>query len=149
MVHVPDAEVAWTGNLLCHAGIAHMLLQGGPRPYAATLRAMKETLPDLRTIVPGHGPMGDAHTAVDALLAYLDRLDEDVRDAVAAGSTLDETMAACANPWAGDRLDPSLEAALATYGLPMEAATSSMLDLCRNLHRLNVLATYRLYRGNG
>ncbi|NUW41275.1 MBL fold metallo-hydrolase [Nonomuraea rhodomycinica] len=145
VVHVPDAEVAWTGNLLAHAGIAHMLLQGGPRPYAATLRAMKEALPGLRTIVPGHGPMGPAHPAIDALLAYLERLDEDVSAAVAAGRTLEETMAACADPWAGDRLDPALEAALAGYGLPTEAVTGGMLALCRDLHRLNVLATYRLY----
>ncbi|MFF0243307.1 MBL fold metallo-hydrolase [Streptosporangium sandarakinum] len=145
VIHVPDAQVAWTGNLLCHAGIAHMLLQGGPRPYIATLHAMKQNLPELRTIVPGHGPMGEAHPAIDALLAYLERLDGDVTEAVAAGRTLEETIASCANPWAADRLEPSLESALASYGLPMEKATGAMLELCRNLHRLNILATYRLY----
>ncbi|NUW41146.1 MBL fold metallo-hydrolase [Nonomuraea rhodomycinica] len=139
VVYVPDTRVAWTGNLLCHAGIAHMLLQGGPEPYIATMRAMKEALPDLETIIPGHGPAGDGHAAVDTLISYLERLHEEVDSAVRQGRTLEETMGACTDPWA-ERLDPALAAAL---GPP--AAQHAMLDLCRNLHRLNVLATYRLY----
>jgi cyclase len=35
IVYLPDARVAWTGNYLGHAGIAPMLLQGGPVPYLA------------------------------------------------------------------------------------------------------------------
>ncbi|GAA2209626.1 MBL fold metallo-hydrolase [Nonomuraea monospora] len=144
VVHVPDAHAAWTGNLLCHAGIAHMLLQGGPEPYVATLRRMKEALPGLETIVPGHGPAGNGHAAIDALLAYLERLHDEVLAAVESGRTLEETTAACTDPWA-DGLDPVLTAALAAYRIPQDVVGRAMLDLCRNLHRLNVLATYRLY----
>lgn len=144
VVYVPDARVAWTGNLLCHAGIAHMLLQGGPEPYIGTLRRMKEALPELATIVPGHGPSGDGHAAIDTLVAYLERLHDEVLGAVRAGRTLEETMAASTDPWA-EGLDPVLSAALARYQVPQDAVRRGMLDLCRNLHRLNVLATYRLY----
>ncbi|MGA5758914.1 MBL fold metallo-hydrolase [Nonomuraea bangladeshensis] len=139
VVHVPDIRTAWTGNLLCHAGIAHMLLQGGPAPYAATLRAMKAALPDLRTIVPGHGPAGDGHAAIDTLISYLERLHEEVHAATQQGRTLEETTAACTDPWA-ERLDPALASVL---GPPQ--AQDAMLHLCRNLHRLNILTTYRLY----
>lgn len=144
VVYVPDARTAWTGNFLCHAGIAHMLLQGGPEPYIGSLRRMKEALPELRTIVPGHGPMGDGHAAIDTLISYLERLHEEVTASVSAGHTLAETEAACTDPWA-DALDPTLTEALAAYRVPRARALQGMRDLCRNLHRLNILATYRLY----
>lgn len=148
VVYVPDARTAWTGNFLCHAGVAHMLLQGGPRPYLASLRRMRETLPELETIVPGHGPMGDGHAAIAVLTGYLSRLDEEVAAAVQAGRPLEETMAACTDPWAGG-LDPVLAAAMSRYPVPTATAQQRMLALCGNLHRLNILATYRLYQAAG
>jgi len=148
IAYVPDARAAWTGNFLCHAGIAHMLLQGGPEPYIASLRRMRERLPGLATIVPGHGPLGDARAAIDALSGYLETLHEEVTTSVAAGRTLAETEAACTNPWAAG-LSPALAEAMSGYPVPADAARQRMLDLCRNLHRLNVLATYRLYLPTG
>lgn len=144
IVYVPEARAAWTGNYLCRAGIAHMLLQGGPQPYLASLRRMKEALPDLRTIVPGHGPMGDGQAAIDTLIAYLETLHDEVAASVAAGRSLDETEAACTSPWATG-LSPGLAEALDGYPVPAGVARRKMLELCRNLHRLNVMATYRLY----
>ncbi|MEN3538311.1 MBL fold metallo-hydrolase [Microbispora sp. ZYX-F-249] len=144
IVYVPDARTAWTGNFLCHAGTAHMLLQGGPEPYVGSLRRMREALPDLETVVPGHGPMGDGPAALDDLIGYLERLHAEVEASVRAGRDLEETFAACTDPWA-ERLDPRLSAALARYPVPPELARQGMLTLCRDLHRLNVLATYRLY----
>ncbi|MDL4814104.1 MBL fold metallo-hydrolase [Actinomadura opuntiae] len=145
IVYVPDTRTAWTGNFLGHAGVAHMLLQGGPEPYVGSLRRMREALPELRTIVPGHGPMGDGPAAIDALIAYLERLHDEVAASVEAGRTLAETEAACTDPWADD-LDPALaEAIAAAYDVPPELARRGMLELCRHLHRLNVLSTYRLY----
>ncbi|MEQ4724973.1 MBL fold metallo-hydrolase [Nonomuraea sp. B19D2] len=144
VVYVPDTRTAWTGNFLCHAGTAHMLLQGGPEPYLGSLRRMCEALPELETIVPGHGPMGDGPAAVAALIGYLERLHDEVLASVKAGRTLEETFAACTDPWA-EVLDPGLSAALARYPVPQELARQGMLALCRDLHRLNVLATYRLY----
>jgi cyclase len=145
IVYVPDARVAWTGNYLSHAGVGTMLLQGGPQPYLASLAAMREQLPELQTIVPGHGPMGDARTAISALTGYLARLHEEVAAAVTAGHSLEETTAACTDPWAAG-LDPELADAIAGYPVPAELARQRMLDLLQNMHRLNVLATYRLYR---
>ncbi len=144
VVYAPEAGAAWTGNFLCHAGVAHMLLQGGPEPYVASLRRMREAIPEPLTIVPGHGPMGDGHAAIDALIGYLERLHDEIEASVAAGRSLTETEAACTDPWAGD-LDPSLATALASYNVPSDRARGAMLALCRDLHRLNVLATYRLY----
>jgi cyclase len=144
VVYVPDTRTAWTGNFVCHAGTAHMLLQGGPEPYLGSLRRMKETLPELETIVPGHGPMGDGHQAVDTLIGYLERLHDEVLASVEAGRSLEETFATCTNPWS-DHLDPRLSAALTAYRVPQELAQHGMLTLCRDLHRLNILATYRIY----
>ncbi|MGP3965419.1 hypothetical protein ACTWPT_56675 [Nonomuraea sp. 3N208] len=146
IVYVPDTRTAWTGNFVGHAGVAHMLLQGGPEPYVGSLRRMREALPELETIVPGHGPMGDGRAAVDALIGYLEQLHDEVLASVRAGRSLEETYAACTDPWAED-LDPGLLAALARYAVPQDLARQGMLALCRDLHRLNVLATYRLYEG--
>ncbi|GAA2298393.1 hypothetical protein GCM10010149_53920 [Nonomuraea roseoviolacea subsp. roseoviolacea] len=146
VVYVPDARTAWTGNFVCHAGIAPMLLQAGPDPYLGSLRRMREALPELETVVSGHGPMGDGPAAVDWLIGYLERLREEVLTSVKAGHSLEETFAACTDPWA-EHLDPSLSAALAGYSLPQGPAQQGMRALCRDLHRLNILATYRGYAG--
>ena len=89
IVYAPETRTARTGNYLSHAGVAPMLLQGGPQPYLASLERMRTALPELGTIVPGHGPMGDGPAAIGWLTGYLTRF--------------------------------------------------------RNLHRLNIMATYRLY----
>ncbi len=94
VVYVPDVRIAWTGNFLCHTGVAHMLLQGGPDPYLASLRNMRQALPDLETIVPGHGPMGDGRAAIDALIEYLMRLRDEVDAAFEAGKTVAEHLKA-------------------------------------------------------
>jgi cyclase len=69
VVWVPEARAAWTGNLLGHRRVAPMLLEGGPAPYIDTLARFKSTL-DVRTVVPGHGPLADAR-ALDTWMAYL------------------------------------------------------------------------------
>lgn len=143
IVYVPDARVAWTGNYLCHAGTAPMLLQGGPEPYLASLRRMAEALPELRTVVPGHGPAGDGHQAIRWLIDYLERLRDDVIALYSAGYSLDETLELCPSPYQLG-LDQRLRTALAAYRGPADTVAAGFLTLCRNLHRLNVLATYRV-----
>jgi cyclase len=145
IVHVPSARTAWTGNYLCHAGVSHMLLQAGPEPYLASLRKMREALPDLETIVAGHGPMGSAPQAISALHDYLERLSTEVATALEVGRTVEETARTCTDPWA-EGLDDELLAAIASYPVPTTAAQASFLDLCRNLHRLNVLTAYRAFQ---
>ena len=143
IVYQPDAQAAWTGNYLCHAGTAHMLLQGGPEPYLASLRRMRETLPDLRDIVPGHGPMGNGPEAIDWLIGYLEDLRDGVTQLHNAGHTLEETLELCPSPFAAG-LDPRLSDALRGYAGPQDVIQGGYLNLCRNLHRLNVLSTYRI-----
>ncbi|HLZ56686.1 MAG TPA: MBL fold metallo-hydrolase [Ktedonosporobacter sp.] len=133
IVYVPDAKIAWTGNFLMRAGICHMLLEGGPVPYIKTLQAMKATL-DVKTIVPGHGPMGEGPAALDALIGYLEELDQRVRADIDAGM--------------------SLEAILASYPCPQNLVLPTQLPfaaalnpLNQQLHRLNILAVYREVKG--
>lgn len=146
IVYLPDARTAWTGNYLCHAGTAHMLLQSGPEPYLGSLRRMRAALPDLETIVPGHGAMGDGIEAIDWLTGYLEALRDDVARLHGAGHTIEETVRLCPSPFA-DGLDDRLSTALAAYPLPRRPLQDGFLELCRNLHRLNVFATYRIVAG--
>jgi cyclase len=125
-----------------------MLLQGGPDPYLASLRQMHETLPELETIVPGHGPMGDARSAIEWLIVYLERLRNEVTTAFESGLTVDETLAESSDPWATG-LDPTLAHTLEEYTATARHAADSMLMLVRNLHRLNILATYRILETSG
>jgi cyclase len=103
---------------------------------------MRAALPELRTIVPGHGPVGAGHAAIDWLVSYLEQLLHDVAEARQAGQTVKQAQETCPSPFA-DGLDPRLISALARYQLPQDVARRRLLELMRNLHRLNVLATYR------
>jgi cyclase len=130
IVYVPDARVAWTGNFLPRAGIAPMLLEGGPDPYIETLLAMQRTLDPGTLIVPGHGPIGEAGPAITWLIGYLRDISTSVRQALAAGLDADTTVATSPIP--------------ERYALsPQAPHAAGMADLMRHLHRLNVLATYR------
>ncbi|MBB5774942.1 hypothetical protein [Nonomuraea jabiensis] len=143
VVYAPSARTAWTGNFVSHGGVA-MLHQGGPAPYVESLRRMQATLPDLETIVPGHGPVGDGPAAVAELIAYPERLDAEVRAAVHAGRSLEETYAACTDPFATG-LSESLLMALAGYDPPQDLVRAGLRDLAGHLHRRNVLVTYRAW----
>jgi cyclase len=129
IVYVPDVKAAWTGNFLPSAGIPPMLLEGGPRPYIDSLRRMRATL-DVEVVVPGHGPMGDGPEAIDSLIEYLARLDESVRSSFESGMDIEATLAD--NPIPPGRLLPDAS--------PLAAGMNPLME---NLHRLNVLATYR------
>jgi cyclase len=126
-VYEPVTRTAWTGNFLGHAGVAPMLLEGGPLPYIEALRRMRAAL-DVRTVVPGHGPMSQGGDAIDWMIDYLTDLDREVREGMARGLTLDELLARRQPP-------PATE-------LPAQAR-QHLGDLNRNMDRLNVLATVR------
>jgi cyclase len=141
IVYDPHTRTAWTGNFLCHAGIPPMLLEGGPGPYLRSLYAMREALPELRTVVPGHGPLGDGPDALDWLIDYLQTLEQQVTAEFDAGAGLEQVLAAAPFPTTPE---PSLLEALARYDLPDPATARTQFSaLMTNLHRLNVLATYR------
>jgi len=129
VVYVPDAKVAWTGNFLMSAGIPPMLLEGGPGPYIETLKAMQSML-DVTTIVPGHGPMGEGKAALENFIAYMQYLQEHVGAAFASGRSLDEIQEYVPLP--------------ALLHIPTTMpATPEFQALLPDLHRLNILATYR------
>jgi cyclase len=87
---------------------------------------MKQTL-DVDTIVCGHGPMGEGEAALDSLIEYLEGLQMAVREAIAAGCTLKETLETTPLP--------------EHYGVPNVDELNQTLQ---QMHRLNVLATYRI-----
>jgi cyclase len=131
IVSVPDANVAWTGNFLMSAGIPPMLLEGGPGPYLHTLQAVQAQL-SLETIVPGHGPMGQGQAALENFIAYMQHLQESVGKAFAAGLSLEATLAA----------SPVPALLHAPAGVLPTPALQAFIE---QLHRLNVLATYRAF----
>ena len=130
IVYEPVTRTAWTGNFLGHAGIAPMLLEGGPEPYIASLQAMQATL-KVDRIVPGHGPIGDAQAAIGWMIGYLERLLDAVTDLKGRGLSLEQTLDAVPLPQPPAQLPASMP------------ALQQLSGLNRQLHRLNVLAVYR------
>lgn len=89
VIHVPDAKVAWVGNFLRHSGIPPMLLAGDPVGYGRSVRALLQTI-ELEYIVPGHGPLADATTSANWMLAYLETIATSVDAGRTEGATLEE-----------------------------------------------------------
>jgi cyclase len=54
VVYVPEARVAWTGNLIVGEGNIPFLIEGGAGAYLETIAKFTHTL-EVGTIVPGHG----------------------------------------------------------------------------------------------
>lgn len=129
VVYVPSAKVAFTGNYLPRAHIGPMLLEGSPLPYIESLERMKATL-EAETIVPGHGPMGDAREALDTMVAYLKWLQQTVEAARNSGNTLQQAIDTISVP-------PILQfPANMPHARELNANNEQM-------HRLNVMAAYR------
>jgi cyclase len=133
VVYVPGTKVAWTGNFLMATGVPPMLLEGGTKPYIASLERFKATL-DVATIVPGHEPMGAAQPAVDNFIAYLHELHGQASRAIAEGLTVEAAieaypMSRLLHPPAGVTPNPVMAA------------------MAPQLHRLNVMSEYRALSG--
>ncbi len=92
VVWLPEEKVLWVGNMIQAPPPAlPWLLEGRHRESLATLRRVREFLPEGATIVPGHGrPMTPSE--IDFSVRYLVELDRIVSDAVAQGLSLDETQ---------------------------------------------------------
>ena len=130
IVYEPATKTAWTGNFLPRAGVGPMLLEGGPGPYIESLEKMRDAI-DVKTVVAGHGPMGDGRDGIDTMIGYLRRLHDAVGEAVRAGKQLEETVESTALP---ERF--------AAPDLPAPAG-EMLARLNRQMHRLNVVASYR------
>ncbi|HEX3581746.1 MAG TPA: MBL fold metallo-hydrolase, partial [Thermoanaerobaculia bacterium] len=87
VVYVPDVKALMTGDLLV-----------GPIPFGTGsyvsewIAAMKKLdAMDTAVIVPGHGPVEHDKTYLHTITALLEAIDTQVREAVKAGLSLDET----------------------------------------------------------
>lgn len=143
VVYVPHARAAWTGDFLNHAGLPPIRLEGCPLAYAASLRRMRDLLPELQTVVPGHGPTGNAQTSISWMISYLCGLYSNVKALWDCGASAREAVAVCmfSSSWSAP---PSLSAAAADYEFQEPGAAHSCLaGLAASLHRANIVATYQ------
>jgi len=92
VVYVPEARVAWTGNLIAGEGFIPFLIEGGAGAYLETMAKFTHTL-EVGTLVPGHGVLASG-AILGRYLPYLSELIEAVRKALRAGQTLEEALAA-------------------------------------------------------
>src|SRR5207244_522690 len=92
VVFVPEARVAWTGNLILGEGTIPFLIEGGAGAYLETMAKFTHTL-EVGTIVPGHGLLTSG-AILGRYLPYLSELIESVRRAIRAGQNLEEAIAA-------------------------------------------------------
>jgi cyclase len=143
VVYVPQARTAWTGDFLNHAGLPPVRLDGCPLTYAASLRRMRELLPELETVVPAHGPAGDAQTSISWLITYLHGLHGNVKALWDCGASAREAVAVCMLSCCRSA-PPSLSAAMADYEFQDPGARhASLAELTTSLHRANIVTTYR------
>jgi cyclase len=128
IVYSRESGVAWTGSLAGNEYVVPMLSDAGPIPYLEMLGRFEHTL-KVKTIVPGHGPLvsGKAFTH---LKEYLWDLLQDVHRAYELGLTSEAALTAL-------QLKHK-------YRLPWWKPASRLNMLLEDLHRMNVLTTYRL-----
>jgi cyclase len=91
VVYVPEARVAWTGNLVLGFGMP-FLIEGGAKTYLTTIERFASGL-DVETIVPGHGPIVPGGI-LDAYRSYLTGLVGLVSRRAAPESSLEAALAA-------------------------------------------------------
>lgn len=87
VVYVPDAKALMTGDLLVGP------IPFGTGSYVSEWIAVMKKLDamDTAVIVPGHGPLEHDKTHLRTITALLEAIDTQVREAVKAGLSLDET----------------------------------------------------------
>ena len=88
ITYIPSAKAAWTGNMT--GGSFGLALESDAPTYLGTIARFVRTL-DVETLVPAHAPIhgpGDLR----AYMAYFAQLTNDVKKALGAGWTLEETL---------------------------------------------------------
>ncbi len=136
VVFVPEARAAWTGNLIVGEGSIPFLIEGGAGAYLETMAKFAHTL-EVRTIVPGHGPLTSG-AILGRYLPYLSELIESVRKSIRAGQNLEEAIAATP---LGQRYTQDT----AGSGSPLPA---QFVAFRAGIHRWNVWRTYQGMNGN-
>jgi len=130
VVFVPEAGVAWTGNLVVGQNLVPILFEYGADQYLPTITRLSTEI-DVRTIIPGHGfPLIDnAPAHLNLYINYLSDLLADVGESIDLGRSRDETINA---------LDLD-ERFLPDIGSPAEAFTPVLVGF----HKNNIANTYR------
>src|SRR2546428_12350776 len=136
VVYVPEARVAWTGNLIIGEGNIPFLIEGGAGAYLETMAKFAHTL-EVGTIVPGHGLLTSG-AILGRYLPYLSELIESVRKAIRAGQNLEEAIAATP-------LGPQYTQDTAGSDSPLLAP---FVAFRAGVHRWNVWRTYQGMNGN-
>jgi cyclase len=97
-VHVPDAAVVFTGDLVFHGG--HPIVWAGP--VSNWIAACDRLLAlDATTVVPGHGPLGDSQ-CIEVQRGYFEWLVAEGTPRLAGGMTpLDAALDLAGGPYAG------------------------------------------------
>jgi len=136
VVYEPATRVAWTGNFVVGEGTIPLLLEARAGRYAHSLARFAEKL-NVATIIPGHGrPTTGA--ILGRYMGYLGDLQHRVGEAVAAGLSLDATLAAV--PLAEDYLPPA--------DVPPDSVPARIRALLIGFHRANVWQTYLDHTGS-
>src|SRR5713101_9308505 len=135
VVYVPEARVAWTGNLIVGEGNIPFLIEGGAGAYLETIAKFTHTL-EVGTIIPGHGLLTSG-AILSRYLAYLSELIESVRRAIRAGQSLDEAIAATP-------LGEKYTQDAARSNSPLVAQFAAFRA---GIHRWNVWRTYQGMKG--
>ena len=126
VVYVPEARVAWTGNLVLGEGTNPFLVEGKPRAYLQTIARFAQTLA-IERIIPGHGAPPSSRI-LGRYMSYLTELLQSVQEAVQAGQSLEQTLASLP---LGEKYRPQADAGLAESD-----------QLLRGFHLWNVQKTY-------
>lgn len=131
VVYVPEAKVAWTGNLILGEGTIPFLIEGGAGSYLQTVARFAQQL-DVETIVPGHGPLTSG-AMLGRYAYYLTGLIESVRKGIRSGQKLEEIVAA--NPLGKESLPSSSP--------EISQQIAGLLRFLQGLHNRNIQVTYQ------
>lgn len=121
ITYVPEAKVAWTGNMT--GGSFGLALESDAPAFLGTLTRLIQTI-EVETLIPGHAaPLGPSDLWLYML--YFSRLTNDMKRALNAGWTLEETL---------ERIPMGKE-----FALP---AADPRAPFMEGRHRYNVRRTY-------
>ncbi|MBC8121851.1 MAG: MBL fold metallo-hydrolase [Gemmatimonadaceae bacterium] len=87
VLHVEGSDVLFSADLIAN-GMTPFLMEGRLGAWIAQLEALRTAFPHVRTIYPGHGPVGPASALIDAQLEYLNFFYGLVVEAVAEDTPL-------------------------------------------------------------
>src|SRR6266481_6280956 len=136
VVYVPEARVAWTGNLIGGEGNVPFLIEGGAGAYLETIAKFTHML-EAGIIIPGHGLLTSG-AILSRYLSYLSELMESVRKAIRAGQNLEEAIAT--NP-----LGQKYTQDTAGSNSPLAAQFTAFRS---GIHRWNLWRTYQGMKGD-